>query len=63
MARIAGVDLPKNKRGAIGLTYVFGIGKTSAAKILEEAGIDPDKKIKDWEDNEVVEIRRIIGDK
>jgi len=63
MARIAGVDLPKNKRGAIGLTYIFGIGKTSAAKILEEAGIDLDKKIKDWDDNEVVEIRRIIGDK
>lgn len=63
MARISGVDLPKNKRGAIGLTYVFGIGNTSALKILEEAGIDPDKKIKDWEDAEVVEIRRIIGDK
>lgn len=63
MARISGVDLPKNKRGLIGLTYVFGIGKTSASKILEEAGVDPDKKIKDWEDSEVVEIRRIIGDK
>jgi small subunit ribosomal protein S13 len=63
MARISGVDLPKNKRGVIGLTYVFGLGKTSAMKILEEAGVDPDKKIKDWEDNEVVEIRRIIGDK
>ena len=62
MARISGVDLPKNKRGVIGLTYVFGIGRTSAGKILEEAGIDPNKKIRDWTDNEVVEIRRIIGD-
>lgn len=62
MARIAGVDLPKNKRGVIGLTYIFGIGRTSAAKILEEAGVDLDKKIRDWSDDEVVNIRRIIGD-
>ena len=62
MARIAGVDLPKNKRGVIGLTYIFGIGRTSASKILTEAGIDENKKVKDWSDDEVVNIRRIIGD-
>ena len=62
MARIAGVDLPKNKRGVIGLTYIFGIGRTSASKILTQAGIDENKKVKDWSDDEVVTIRRIIGD-
>lgn len=62
MARIAGVDLPKGKRGVIGLTYVYGIGKTTAASILDKAGVDHDKKIKDWTDDEVVSIRRIIGD-
>lgn len=62
MARISGVDLPKNKRGVIGLTYVFGLGKTSASKILEEAGIDPNKKVDDWTDEDVVNIRRIIAD-
>ena len=62
MARIAGVDLPKNKRGVIGLTYVFGIGRTTAGKILDEAGIDHDKKVHEWNDDEIVAIRRIIGD-
>ncbi|RMG75550.1 MAG: 30S ribosomal protein S13 [Bacteroidetes bacterium] len=62
MARIAGVDLPKNKRGVIGLTYIFGIGRTSAGEILAKAGIDEDKKVKDWNDDEIVTIRRIIGD-
>jgi small subunit ribosomal protein S13 len=62
MARIAGVDLPKNKRGVIGLTYVFGIGRTTAAKVLDEAGIDHDKKVHEWNDNEIVAIRRIIAD-
>lgn len=62
MARIAGVDLPKNKRGVIGLTYIFGIGTTSAKKILDTAKIDHDKKVRDWDDNDVVEIRRLIGD-
>ena len=62
MARISGVDLPKNKRGVIALTYIFGIGKTSAAEILTKAGISEDKKVKDWNDDEVVTIRRIIGD-
>lgn len=62
MARIAGVDLPRGKRGVIGLTYVFGIGRTSAAEILDKAGVDQSKKIDDWSDDEVVNIRRIIGD-
>lgn len=62
MARISGVDLPKNKRGVIGLTYVFGLGNTSAKKILDKAGIDPHKKVNDWSDDDIVSIRRIIGD-
>ncbi|MEL6250787.1 MAG: 30S ribosomal protein S13 [Bacteroidota bacterium] len=62
MARISGVDLPKNKRGVIGLTYVFGIGKTTAQQILDKAGIDPNKKVNDWTDDDIVSIRRIIGD-
>ena len=62
MARIAGVDLPKNKRGVIGLTYIFGIGNTSARKILDLAKIDHDKKVREWDDNDVVEIRRLIGE-
>ncbi len=62
MARIAGVDLPKGKRGVIGLTYVYGIGNTTAAAILDKAGVDHDKKVKDWNDDEIVSIRRIIGD-
>ena len=62
MARIAGVDLPKNKRGVVGLTYIFGIGRTSAEKILQKAGIDESKKVKDWDDDDIVKIRRIIGD-
>ena len=62
MARIAGVDLPKNKRGVIGLTYIFGIGKTSATQILAKASINEDKRVKDWNDDEIVMIRRIIGD-
>ncbi|MBQ3114617.1 MAG: 30S ribosomal protein S13 [Clostridia bacterium] len=60
MARIAGVDLPKEKRIEIGLTYVFGIGKSSAIKILETAGINPDTRVKDLTDDEVGKIRDII---
>jgi len=63
MARIAGVDLPKNKRGVIGLTYIFGIGRTSANQILDEAGIDHNKKVQEWNDDEIVTIRRIISEK
>jgi len=62
MARIAGVDLPKNKRGVIGLTYIFGIGDSSAAKILEKAGVSEDIKVKDWNDIQITSIRKIIGD-
>lgn len=62
MARISGVDLPKNKRGVIGLTYIFGVGATSAQKILAEAKIDENVKIKDWTDNNINSIREILGD-
>ncbi len=63
MARIAGIDLPKNKRGEIGLTYIFGIGKSSAQKILKEANVDINKKVSDWTDDEQNAIRTIINDK
>lgn len=63
MARIAGIDLPKNKRGIIGLTYIYGIGKSSANSILEEAGIDVNKKVSDWSDSELTNIRNIITEK
>lgn len=62
MARIAGIDLPKNKRGVIGLTYIFGIGRSSAKNILSEAGISEDKKVQDWDDNDLAKIRKIISD-
>jgi small subunit ribosomal protein S13 len=62
MARIAGVDLPKNKRGVIGLTYIYGIGKSSAAEILKKAEISEDKKVEEWTDDEQNRIRGIIGD-
>jgi len=62
MARIAGIDLPKNKRGEIGLTYIFGIGKTTAQSILTQAGIDFDKKVQDWTDEELTAIRNIISE-
>jgi len=62
MARIAGIDLPKNKRGEIGLTYIFGIGRSRAVKILEEAGIDPNIKVSDWNDDQLTSIRGIISD-
>ena len=60
MARIAGVDLPREKRVEIGLTYIYGIGRTSSRKIIEEAGIDTSKRIKDLTDDEVAKIRAII---
>lgn len=62
MARIAGVDLPKNKRGVIGLTYIFGIGKSRAQKILAQAGISEDKKVSQWNDDELALIRKEIAD-
>ena len=62
MARIAGIDLPKNKRGQIGLTYIYGISVSRATKILNEAGIDLDKKVSEWNDTELNAIRKIITD-
>jgi small subunit ribosomal protein S13 len=56
MARIAGIDLPKNKRGEIGLTYIYGIGRSTAQNILSKASIDFDKKVKDWNDDEQTTI-------
>ncbi len=60
MARIAGIDLPKNKRGEIGLTYIYGIGRSTAQYILEKANIDFDKKVSEWNDEEQAAIRNII---
>ena len=61
MARIVGVDLPKNKRGEIGLTYIYGIGRSSANQILEKAGVDKDVKVKDWTDDMAAAVREVIG--
>ena len=61
MTRIAGIDLPKEKRVEIGLTYIYGIGRTSANKILEKAGINPDTRVKDLTDAEEAKLREIIG--
>ena len=63
MARIAGVDIPDNKRGEIALTYIFGIGKSSAQKILDEANVDRNKKVQDWTDDEGGAVRTIIREK
>ncbi len=60
MARIAGVDIPSHKRVLIGLTYIFGIGRSRSAAILSEAGVDPDKKVRDLTDEELTRIRQII---
>ncbi len=62
MARIAGIDLPKTKRGCIGLTYIYGIGRSRALEILEKAGVDPDKKVDDWTDDEQAQIRQHINE-
>ncbi|HRI42429.1 MAG TPA: 30S ribosomal protein S13 [Bacteroidia bacterium] len=62
MARIAGIDLPKNKRGEIGLTYIYGIGHTSAQRILREAGIDFNTKVSEWNDDQLNKIRSIINE-
>ena len=63
MARIAGIDLPKQKRGEIGLTYIYGIGRSTAQKILTEAGVDWNKKVQDWTDDEQNKIRNVINEK
>lgn len=62
MARIAGIDLPKHKRGFIGLTYIFGIGKSSAKKILEAADVDMNKKVEEWSDDELTRIRKELNE-
>lgn len=62
MARIAGVDLPREKRVEIGLTYIYGIGLTSSRRILKEAGVNPDTRVKDLTDDEVKELAQIISD-
>jgi len=62
MARIVGVDLPKNKRGEVGLTYIYGIGRSTAQKILDEAGIERNIMVKDWSDDQLSKIRSIIND-
>ena len=62
MARIAGVDLPRNKRGVIGLTYIYGIGHSLASEILEKIGLDENTKVVDWTDDNVRELSRVIQD-
>ena len=61
MARISGVDIPKQKRGEIALTYIFGIGKSRAQQILERAGVDVNKKVSDWNDDEIGRIREAVS--
>ena len=61
MARIAGVDIPKQKRGVIALTYIFGIGSSRAKVILEKAGVSEDKKVNEWSDEEIGKIRDVVG--
>ncbi|MFD2531748.1 30S ribosomal protein S13 [Gracilimonas halophila] len=62
MARIAGIDLPKQKRGVISLTYIYGIGRSKAIEILDRCGIDHDAKVQDWTDEEVSELRKVIDE-
>ena len=62
MARIAGIDLPKNKRGVIGLTYIYGVGRSTASEILKNAGISEDKKVNEWNDDELAVIRSYISE-
>ena len=62
MARIAGVDLPKNKRGEIGLTYIYGIGRNRSREILEKAGVDFNTKVQDWNDDQLGNIRKVISE-
>ena len=61
MARIAGVDIPKQKRGVIALTYIYGIGKSRAQRILEDAKVDPNKKVSDWDDADISGVRNAVS--
>jgi len=63
MARIVGVDLPRNKRGEVGLTYIYGVGRSIAQKVLDEAGVDRNAKVEDWNDEQINTIRRILNEK
>lgn len=62
MARIAGIDLPKNKRGLVALTYIFGVGNTASRDVLDKAGIDPTKRVNTWSDDEIARIRQVLSD-
>ncbi|MFM7774909.1 MAG: 30S ribosomal protein S13 [Candidatus Kapaibacterium sp.] len=62
MARIAGIDLPRNKRGVISLTYIFGIGKTAAQEVLAKAGVDESKRVQTWTDDEIARIRTAVSE-
>jgi len=62
MARIVGVDIPNNKRGEVALTYIYGIGRSRSVTILEEAGVDKDLKVSEWDDEQLAAIRGVIGD-
>lgn len=62
MARIAGIDLPRNKRGVIGLTYIYGVGRSSAKEILQKAGVSEDTKVNEWNDENIKTISRIVND-
>ena len=62
MARIAGIDLPKNKRGVIALTYIYGIGNTLSSQVLDKAGLDHNKRVSTWTDDEVARIRQALAD-
>lgn len=62
MARIVGVDLPQNKRGEIGLTYIYGIGRSRAITVLEKAGVDKNIKVKDWSDDQIAKIRQFLNE-
>jgi small subunit ribosomal protein S13 len=61
MARIAGVDIPSNKRGEVALTYIYGIGRSKSNTILKEAGVDRDLKVKDWTDEQITSVREVIS--
>ncbi len=62
MARIVGVDLPRNKRGEVALTYIYGIGRNKAQEVLDQVGVDRNKKVQDWNDEEINSIRKVISD-
>ena len=62
MARIVGVDLPRNKRGYIGLTYIYGVGRSTALTILEKANVDPELKVQEWSDDQIAAIRNTIAE-